>query len=120
MPQPLEAAVEHLGVTGQDDRREPPITHNFVIDWLFATCLTHPSGVWIGLNRANCAITIVQLDFKRPPTLTTFNDTAHLWPHPAGQHAGGQRGVAMNSDFPSLAERTLSAGSSFHRRRVRM
>jgi probable phosphoglycerate mutase len=74
----LHAAVEHFGVTGQDDRRELLITHNFVIGWFVRHVLDAPEWRWIGLNQANCAITIVQWDSKRPPTLISFNDTGHL------------------------------------------
>jgi len=83
----LGAAVEHFGVTGPDDRRELLITHNFVIGWFVRHVLDAPEWRWIGLNQANCAITIAQWDSERPPTLISFNDTGHLQPktqpHPA-------------------------------------
>jgi serine/threonine-protein phosphatase PGAM5 len=74
----LQAAVEHFGVTGDTDRYELLITHNFVIGWFVRHTLDAPVWRWIGLNQANCAITIVQWDSDRPPTLLTFNDTGHL------------------------------------------
>ncbi|WBB69196.1 histidine phosphatase family protein [Micromonospora sp. WMMD812] len=74
----LQAAVEHFGVTGEEDRYELLITHNFVIGWFVRHMLDGPAWRWIGLNQANCAITIVQWEPDRPPTLVSFNDTGHL------------------------------------------
>ncbi|HEX2772844.1 MAG TPA: histidine phosphatase family protein [Micromonosporaceae bacterium] len=74
----LQAAVAHLGVAGDNDRHELLITHNFVIGWFVRHMLDAPVWRWIGLNQDNCAITIVQWDSDRPPTLVSFNDTGHL------------------------------------------
>jgi broad specificity phosphatase PhoE len=74
----LQAAVRHFGVTDEEDRRELLITHNFVIGWFVRHVLDAPLWRWIGLNHANCAITIVQWDSDRPPTLVSFNDNGHL------------------------------------------
>lgn len=74
----LRAAVDHFGVTEAEDRHELLITHNFVIGWFVRHVLDAPVWRWIGLNQANCAITIVQWDSDRPPTLISFNDTGHL------------------------------------------
>ena len=74
----LQAAVEHFGVTGEADRYELLITHNFVIGWFVRHVLDAPVWRWMSLTQANCAITIVQWDSDRPPTLITFNDTGHL------------------------------------------
>jgi probable phosphoglycerate mutase len=74
----LRAAVDHFGVIGEEDRHELLITHNFVIGWFVRHVLDAPAWRWIGLNQANCAITIVQWDSDRPPTLVSFNDTGHL------------------------------------------
>ncbi len=61
----LQAAVEHFGVTGDTDRYELLITHNFVIGWFVRHMLDAPVWRWIGLDQANCAITIVQWDSDR-------------------------------------------------------
>jgi probable phosphoglycerate mutase len=74
----LQSAVEHFGVTGVTDRHELLITHNFVIGWFVRHTLDAPVWRWITLNQTNCAITIVQWDSDRPPTLISFNDTGHL------------------------------------------
>ena len=74
----LQAAVDHFGAIGEVDRQELLITHNFVIGWFVRHALDAPAWRWIGLNQANCAITIVQWESDRPPTLVSFNDTGHL------------------------------------------
>jgi probable phosphoglycerate mutase len=74
----LRDAVEHLGVVGDRDRRELVITHNFVIGWFVRHALDAPTWRWIGLDQANCALTIVQWETGRPPTLVCFNDVGHL------------------------------------------
>ena len=74
----LQNAVRHFGVTGDEDRYELLITHNFVIGWFVRHVLDAPPWRWIGLNQHNCAITIVQWEPDRPPTLVSFNDTGHL------------------------------------------
>jgi serine/threonine-protein phosphatase PGAM5 len=76
----IQAAVEHFGVSGQDDRHELLITHNFVIGWFVRHVLDAPTWRWIGLNQANCAVTIVQWENGRPPSLVSFNDVGHLPP----------------------------------------
>jgi serine/threonine-protein phosphatase PGAM5 len=74
----LQAAVEHFGVTGEEDRYELLITHNFVIGWFVRHVLDAPVWRWIGLNQANCAITVLQWDSGRPATLLSFNEAGHL------------------------------------------
>lgn len=74
----LRAAVERFGVVGAGDRIELLITHNFVIGWFVRHVLDAPEWRWIGLDQANCAITVVQWESGRPPTLVSFNDTGHL------------------------------------------
>jgi len=74
----LQAAVNHFGVTGDGDRHELMITHNFVIGWFVRHVLDAPLWRWIGLNQDNGAITIVQWESGRPATLVSFNDTGHL------------------------------------------
>ncbi|GIM94167.1 histidine phosphatase family protein [Paractinoplanes toevensis] len=69
----LTAAVEHFGVTGDHDRNELLITHNFVIGWFVRHALDAPEWRWIGLNLDNCAVTVVQWDSTRPPRLISFN-----------------------------------------------
>ncbi|BCJ55154.1 phosphoglycerate mutase [Actinoplanes sp. NBRC 14428] len=74
----LRAAVRHLGVVGDEDRQELVITHNFVIGWFVRHVLDAPQWRWIGLDQANCGITVVRWSTGRPPVLVSFNDTGHL------------------------------------------
>jgi probable phosphoglycerate mutase len=74
----LQAAVEHFGGAGDQDRDELLITHNFVIGWFVRHALDAPAWRWLGLNQANCAVTIVEWSGDRPPMLVAFNDTGHL------------------------------------------
>jgi broad specificity phosphatase PhoE len=74
----LRTAVGHFGVTGEEDRNELLITHNFVIGWFVRHVLDAPEWRWIGLNQDNCGITIVRWQSDRPSVLVSFNDTGHL------------------------------------------
>jgi probable phosphoglycerate mutase len=74
----LRKTVEHFGVTGDDDRYELLVTHNFVIGWFVRHVLDAPVWRWMGLNQDNCAITIVRWESGRSPALVSFNDTGHL------------------------------------------
>jgi serine/threonine-protein phosphatase PGAM5 len=76
----LQAAVAHFGTTGEQDRHELLITHNFVIGWFVRHVLDAPTWRWMGLNLANCGLTVVQWDSDRPPMLSSFNDVGHLPP----------------------------------------
>jgi serine/threonine-protein phosphatase PGAM5 len=77
----LDDAVARLAVAGPADRRELLVTHNFVIGWFVRHALDAPPWRWIGLNQANCGLTIIEVRSGRPPMLICFNDTGHL---PAG------------------------------------
>ena len=74
----LRAAVAHFGVVGDHDRHELLITHNFVVGWFVRHVMDAPEWRWIGLNLANCGITVVRWESDGPPRLVSFNDTGHL------------------------------------------
>jgi serine/threonine-protein phosphatase PGAM5 len=74
----LQRAIEHFGTTSDQNRNELLITHNFVIGWFVRHVLDAPTWRWMGLNQANCGLTIVQWSTDRPPTLISFNDVGHL------------------------------------------
>ncbi len=74
----LTAAVEELSTTGDGDRCELLITHNFVIGWFVRHALDAPAWRWIGLNQFSCALTIIQFQPDQPPMLIAFNDLGHL------------------------------------------
>ena len=74
----LQAAVAYLGATGESDRHELVVTHNFVVGWFVRHALDGPEWRWLGLNQANCGLTIVRFDPDGRATLVCFNDTGHL------------------------------------------
>jgi serine/threonine-protein phosphatase PGAM5 len=74
----LQGAVEHFCVVGEEDRRELLVTHNFVIAWFVREVLQAPVWRWIGLDSANCGLTVVESGSDRPPQVVAFNDTGHL------------------------------------------
>jgi len=74
----LRGAVENLGVTGGVDRCELVVTHGFVIGWFVAQVLQAPEWRWIGLDSANCGLTVLTWESGRPPVVVAFNDTGHL------------------------------------------
>ena len=76
----LRAAVEHFGRVGDRERHDLVVTHNFVIGWFVRHVLDAPIWRWIGLNQANCGLTIVEWHSGRPPMLVSFNDVGHLPP----------------------------------------
>ena len=61
-----------------DDVHELIVTHNFLIGWFIRHALHAPDWRWIGLNQQNCALTVILYRPGFPPSLVSFNDTAHL------------------------------------------
>jgi serine/threonine-protein phosphatase PGAM5 len=74
----LRQAVDELGVTGDSDRNELVITHNFVVGWFARHALDAPVWRWITLISDNCGLTVVEWRDDRPAALVAFNDTGHL------------------------------------------
>lgn len=62
------------------DVRELVVTHNFLVAWLVRHALEAPERRWIGLNHANCALTVIRYSSAGPPTVVALNDAAHLPP----------------------------------------
>jgi serine/threonine-protein phosphatase PGAM5 len=60
------------------DRHDLLITHNFVIGWFVREVFDAPEWRWLGLNQANCGLTIIRLRTAKPPVLVTHNDLSHL------------------------------------------
>ena len=54
------------------------ITHNFVIAWFVREVLGAPEWRWLGLNQANCGLTIIRVRSAKPAVLVTHNDLGHL------------------------------------------
>ncbi|SCG75523.1 histidine phosphatase family protein [Micromonospora humi] len=75
-----EAVARFATAPASGDVRELVVTHNFLVAWLVRHALEAPERRWIGLNHANCALTVIRYSDAAPPTLITLNDAAHLPP----------------------------------------
>jgi probable phosphoglycerate mutase len=75
--QMTDAVAEWLTPT-QDERHDLLITHNFVIAWFVRETFGAASWRWMGVNQANCGLTIIRVRSAKPPVLITHNDLGHL------------------------------------------
>lgn len=75
--QMADAVAEWL-TPSRGDRHDLLITHNFVIAWFVREVFGAPSWRWMGLNQANCGLTIIRVRSAKPPVLLTYNDLGHL------------------------------------------
>ncbi len=75
--QMADAVAEFLA-PAREDRHDLLITHNFVIAWFVREVFGAPSWRWLGLNQANCGLTIIRVRSAKPPVLVTHNDLGHL------------------------------------------
>ncbi|HWG98923.1 MAG TPA: histidine phosphatase family protein [Pilimelia sp.] len=74
------AAIERYAVPAREPTRELVVTHSFLIAWFVRHALDAPEARWLGLNAANCGLTVIRYRPARPPTLVLFNDMSHLPP----------------------------------------
>jgi len=77
--QMADAVAEWL-TPSREDRHDLLITHNFVIAWFVREVFGAPAWRWMGLNQANCGLTIIRVRSAKPPVLITHNDLGHLPP----------------------------------------
>ena len=75
--QMTDAVAEWLTPT-QDERHDLLITHNFVIAWFVRETFGAAAWRWMGINQANCGLTIIRVRSAKPPVLITHNDLGHL------------------------------------------
>ncbi|GAA3770257.1 histidine phosphatase family protein [Micromonospora maritima] len=75
-----EAVARFATAPAEGDVRELVVTHNFLVAWLVRHALEAPERRWIGLNHANCALTVIRYSDAGPPTVVALNDAAHLPP----------------------------------------
>ncbi|MEP6481713.1 MAG: histidine phosphatase family protein [Rhodoglobus sp.] len=75
--QMADAVTEFLA-PARGDRYDLLITHNFVISWFVREVFEAPSWRWLGLNQANCGLTIIRVRSAKPPVLVAHNDLGHL------------------------------------------
>lgn len=71
-------AVDEFLAPAREDRHTLLITHNFVISWFVREVFEAPRWRWLGLNQANCGLTIIRVRSAKPPVLVTHNDLGHL------------------------------------------
>jgi len=74
----MEDAVAEFLQPRRRERHDLLITHNFVIAWFVREVLGAPDWRWVGINQANCGLTVLQQKPGRPWTLVTHNDLGHL------------------------------------------
>lgn len=77
--QMADATAEWLA-PARDDRHDLLITHNFVIAWFVREVFGAAAWRWLGINQANCGLTIIRVRTAKPPVLLTHNDLGHLPP----------------------------------------
>lgn len=77
--QMADAVSEWLS-PARGERHELLITHNFVIAWFVREVFGAPDWRWMGLNQANCGLTIIRVRTGKPPVLVVHNDLGHLPP----------------------------------------
>lgn len=75
--QMTDAGAEWLAPS-REDRHDLLITHNFVIGWFVREVFAAPAWRWMGVNQANCGLTIIRVRSVKSPELITHNDLAHL------------------------------------------
>jgi probable phosphoglycerate mutase len=71
-------AVSEFLTPARGDRHDLLITHNFVIAWFVREVLDAPDWRWVGINQANCGLTVLTQRSGRPWNLVAHNDLAHL------------------------------------------
>jgi probable phosphoglycerate mutase len=75
--QMADAVAEFL-TPAREDRHDLLITHNFVISWFVREVFDAPAWRWLGVNQANCGLTIIRVRSAKPPVLVVHNDLGHL------------------------------------------
>lgn len=74
-----DAVAEWLS-PARGERHDLLITHNFVIAWFVREVFGAPAWRWMGLNQANCGLTIIRVRSAKPAVLVCHNDMGHLSP----------------------------------------
>lgn len=76
----MNDAVAEWMTPSLEDRHTLLITHNFVIGWFVREVFGAPAWRWMGVNQANCGLTIIRVRSVKAPELITHNDLGHLPP----------------------------------------
>ncbi|MGA5303649.1 histidine phosphatase family protein [Nucisporomicrobium flavum] len=79
-PRLAAQALGRFAVPSPDgaERHDLVVTHAFLVAWFVRDALGAPPERWLGLNAANCALTVIRHSEGRPPGLLVFNDMSHL------------------------------------------
>ncbi|MDQ1555676.1 MAG: hypothetical protein QOI02_678 [Actinomycetota bacterium] len=75
--QMADAVAEWL-TPAREDRHDLLITHNFVIGWFVRETFGAAAWRWMGVNQANCGLTVIRVRSAKPPVLLAHNDLGHL------------------------------------------
>jgi broad specificity phosphatase PhoE len=76
----LADAREEWMRSAPGDRHDLLITHNFVIGDFVREAFGAAPWRWLGVNQANCGLTIIRVRSAKPAVLVTHNDLGHLPP----------------------------------------
>ncbi|MFE0044391.1 histidine phosphatase family protein [Streptomyces albireticuli] len=60
------------------ETHEVLVTHAYQVAWLVRDALDAPPVRWLGLNRGNTALTVIEYRDGTAPTVLLFNDMGHL------------------------------------------
>ncbi|MET0589768.1 MAG: histidine phosphatase family protein [Naasia sp.] len=74
----MSDAVDEFFSPAREDRHDLLITHNFVIGWFVRHAFDAPNWRWLGVNQANCGLTVIRVRSAKPPVLIAHNDLGHL------------------------------------------
>jgi broad specificity phosphatase PhoE len=74
----MEDAVAEWLSPAPGDSHELLITHNFVIAWFVREVFGASGWRWMGINQANCGLTVIRVRSAKPAVLVTHNDLGHL------------------------------------------
>jgi probable phosphoglycerate mutase len=65
-------------VSGNEERHELVVTHNFSAGWLVRHALDAPKWRWLGLNHGNAALTVIRYTPGQLSSMLVYNDMQHL------------------------------------------
>ena len=74
----MQDAIAEFLAPARGDRHDLLTTHNFVIGNFVREVLDAPKWRWLGVNQANCGLTIIRVRSAKPPVLVVHNDLGHL------------------------------------------
>jgi serine/threonine-protein phosphatase PGAM5 len=75
-----EALTRFANPAPEPDAHHLIVTHAFLIAWFVRDAVGAPPERWLGLNAANCGLTVIRYTPGRPAALVQFNDLGHLPP----------------------------------------